>query len=337
MNAPTTLSQVSVVITHYRATEDLTKCLALLRRVPGAHQLDVLVADSDAQAGTEELVHRILKSARHLPFDWNCGYAALVNNGLIATSRPFVLVINADIALTPETIPTLLAHLQENPDVGIVAPAVSHSSGDPQTTAFSFYRPSTILYRRTPLGRTRRGRAELDRFELSELSTNARSAGAPVDVDWLMGAVMLVRRSAILDTGPLDERYFLYFEDVDWCLQFWRHGWRVVYLPTVSCTHTWSRASQRGGILGLVTNPLARRHLKSGLRFFIRNGVHCGRPSSVATPTPVGVSTASIPLQTGRGPDGSSAPTAQASRQLRFGLRRVDGETAPLSAIAAWH
>jgi GT2 family glycosyltransferase len=83
----------------------------------------------------------------------------------------------------------------------------------------------------------------------------------------------------------LDERYFLYFEDVEWCLQFWRHGWRVVYLPKVSCTHTWSRASRKGGMWGIVTNPLARRHLKSGLRFFRRNGLRCARPSTLSIGT----------------------------------------------------
>jgi hypothetical protein len=134
------------------------------------------------------------------------------------------------------------------------------------------------LCRRTPLGRTGWGRAELKRFELADEVDSARAIGQPIDVDWLMGAVVLVRRSSVLESGRLDERYFLYFEDVEWCLQFWRKGWRVVYLPTVSCTHRWSRASHKGGVWGLVVNPLTRRHLRSCVRFFRRNGLNCVRP-----------------------------------------------------------
>jgi N-acetylglucosaminyl-diphospho-decaprenol L-rhamnosyltransferase len=272
------LSQVSVIVTHYRSPDDLARCLSTLQRLPGAQHLEVLVADSDAQDGTAEVVRRNHRSARYIPVPLNCGYAALVNIGMTATARPFMLVINADILLSADAIPELLRHLLDNPDVGIVGPALQYGSGAAQVSAFAFYRPHTILCRRTPLGRTRWGRAELKRFELADEVSNARAVGRPIDVDWLMGAIVLVRRSAVLESGRLDERYFLYFEDVDWCLQFWRKGWRVVYLPTVSCTHRWSRASHKGGLLGLLVNPLTRRHLRSCVRFFWRNGVNCARP-----------------------------------------------------------
>jgi N-acetylglucosaminyl-diphospho-decaprenol L-rhamnosyltransferase len=278
MTGVSQLSQVSVIVTHYRSPEDLAQCLSTLARLPGAHHLEVLVADSDAEEGTAEVVRRHHRSARYIPVPSNCGYAALVNIGMTATARPFMLVINADIILSANTIPELLRHLLDNPDVGIVGPALNYGSGAAQVSAFAFYRPHTILCRRTPLGRTSWGRSELKRFELFEEASSARATGRPIDVDWLMGAVVLVRRSAVLESGRLDERYFLYFEDVEWCLQFWRKGWRVVYLPTVSCTHRWSRASHKGGLWGLVVNPLTRRHLRSCLRFFRRNGLACARP-----------------------------------------------------------
>jgi N-acetylglucosaminyl-diphospho-decaprenol L-rhamnosyltransferase len=129
-----------------------------------------------------------------------------------------------------------------------------------------------------------------------------------VDVDWLMGAAFLVRRTAAEDAGPLDEEYFLYFEDVDWCLRFWERGWRVRYLPVVECLHRWSRASRKGGVLGLVSNPLARRHLRSSIRFFRRHGIYCARPQNVRGLT-------SIPVQ--GGPHRQSISAAEDDETMR--------------------
>jgi GT2 family glycosyltransferase len=293
------MSQVSVIVTHYRSPDELAVCLSTLQRLPGSKQLEVVVADSDAQAGTDEVVRDHHGSAKYIPVPSNCGYAALVNMGMAVTARPFILVINADIDLSPETISELLTHLLDNPHIGMVGPALAYQSGAEQSSAFAFYRPVTILCRRTPLGRTKWGQSELNRFEMADKVRPARATGSPIDVDWLMGAVMMVRRSAVLESGPLDERYFLYFEDVDWCLQFWRKGWRVVYLPTVTCAHRWSRASKKGGLVGLVVNPLARRHLRSGIRFFRRNGLNCARPALDGTADRINPVT-TIPQQTRR-------------------------------------
>ena len=169
-------------------------------------------------------------------------------------------------------------HLLDNPDVGIVGPALQYGSGAAQVSAFAFYRPHTISVPSNAARSNQMGTSRTQAVRAVRRGQAARALGRPIDVDWLMGAVVLVRRSAVLESGRLDERYFLYFEDVEWCLQFWRKGWRVVYLPTVSCTHRWSRASHKGGLLGLLVNPLTRRHLRSCVRFFRRNGLNCVRP-----------------------------------------------------------
>ncbi|MTD15845.1 glycosyltransferase [Nakamurella sp. YIM 132087] len=279
--------RVSVVITHYRAQDELLACLDTIAGLPGAQHLEVVVADSDAEPHTAALVDEHLPGTRYVPFASNCGYAALVNAGLAVTDRPYVLVLNADIQVTDELLPRLVAHLDEHPDVGIVGPGVLGGDDHHQTTAFRFYRPSTIAYRRTPLGsRTGRGRAELERFEMVHEVSHARTHDVPLEADWLMGAAMLVRRSAAVEVGPMDESYFLYFEDVDWCLQFWQRGWRVHQLPGVQCRHLWSRASAKGGVAALLVNPLARRHLRSALKFFLRHGVSPSRPRIAAPVRP---------------------------------------------------
>ncbi len=277
--------QVTVVITHFRALDELRGCLNTLRNLPYSSDLEVVVADSDALAGAGQLVAEEFPSAYYLPFRYNCGYAALVNASMDITDRPFVFVLNADIRLEADTLPKLLDQMEQHPDVGIIGPAVTYSDGRPQESAFAFYRPATVLYRRTPLGRTRRGQRELQRFRMHDEVEAARGRGGIVDADWLMGAALLVRRSAARDVGPLDESYFLYFEDVDWCLQFWRSGWRVVHDPSAQCVHLWARASAKGGAAAIFTNPLTRRHIRSSVKFFSKYGIHPRR--SVVPPIPM--------------------------------------------------
>jgi N-acetylglucosaminyl-diphospho-decaprenol L-rhamnosyltransferase len=293
--------KVSVVITHYKALDELAECLRTIADHPGSEHLEVVVADSEA--GAEEaaaVVAENLPTARYLPFAANCGYAALVNAGLAVTDRPYTLILNADIQVPELLIPTLVDFLEQNTDVGMVGPAVCGRDGEHQTTAFRFYRPTTIVYRRTPLGqKTAMGRAELRRFQMAEEVAAAEQHGTPMESDWLMGAAVMVRRDAVRAVGPMDESYFLYFEDVDWCLHFWRSGWRVVHLPTVQVRHLWSRASAKGGVAALLVNPLARRHLKSAAKFFSRYGLSVKRPviRTAPAPVPAGPRSGSIPAQ----------------------------------------
>ncbi|MFD1715623.1 glycosyltransferase family 2 protein [Amnibacterium flavum] len=269
--------EVSVVITHYKAPDELEACLTALRVQDPSLSLDVVVADSEAQPGVGALVERTYPGARYLAFEDNVGYAKLVNAGLAATDSEYVLVLNADVEIEQGAIVSLAAFLDENPAVGIVGPELTYKSGDHQTTAFGFYRPFTVLCRRTPIGRTALGRRELARFEMKDEVESSLRERSPLDVDWLMGAAMLVRRTAIADMGPIEERYFLYFEDVDWCLRAWQTGWRVVYLPSVRAVHGWARASKKGGLAALFTNPLTRRHVVSSITFFRLHGISVTR------------------------------------------------------------
>jgi N-acetylglucosaminyl-diphospho-decaprenol L-rhamnosyltransferase len=273
----TATRRIAVVITHYKSPDELARSLRSLLPAGGGVDLDVVVADSEAQPGVGEIVAREFPTARYLPFDENVGYARLVNAGLKATDSEYVLVLNADVEVDREAIAGLARHLDENPRVGVVGPELTYRNGAHQTTAFAFYRPFTILARRTPVGRTRWGRRELARFELKSEVPAALAEKTPLDVDWLMGAAMLVRRDLIERIGGVEERYFLYFEDVDWCLRSWHAGYKVVYLPTVRATHGWARASKKGGIVGVLTNPLTRRHIAASITFFRLHGLRTDR------------------------------------------------------------
>lgn len=275
---PPVVGDVAVVVTHYRNPTDLDTCLRALTAGGGPRVREVVICDSEALPEYEPAARHAHPTARYLGFERNVGFAALVNAGVAASTAPYLLILNADIVIDPGMITTLAGHLDAEPEVGAVLPRLNGSDGELQQSIFRFYRPMTIVYRRTALAGLPHGRRELARFLDRQTLDRAVAGGHAVDVDWGLGASMLIRRAAWHQVGPMDAGYFLYFEDVDWCLRCWRTGWRVQYLPAAAARHSHRRASASWGLLGLITNPLTRTHITSAVRFFRKFGLRPTRP-----------------------------------------------------------
>lgn len=274
-------ARVAVVITHYRSPAVLLRCLDAIADVGDARRGQVLVVDSEAQPELRPLVDAHRLDVTYVPVPRNVGFGALVNRGLLASTDEYAVVLNADVRVDDGCLDTLAAHLDADPTCGMVAPQIRNDDGSLQHTAFRYYRPATVAYRRTALGRTAAGRTELERFLDRGRLEAAVVREEPMTADWVLGAAMCVRRAALADVGEMDASYFLYFEDVDWCLRFWQGGWAVHYLPAAGAHHTHGRASAAGGPLAALTNPLTRRHIRSAARFFRKHGLRAQRPDGV--------------------------------------------------------
>jgi GT2 family glycosyltransferase len=163
----------------------------------------------------------------------NSGFAAANNRGLEATRAPFVLLLNPDAELQDGALKALEQTAHANPRAGIVGALVLDADGSVQADSYGRF-PSLLtqsgLHLRRILERLR-GRAT----GLLKTPDSTRL------VDWVTGAAMLVRRSAIAEVGPLDEGFFLYYEDIDWCRRMHLRGWKVLLEPTARVVH------QRGG------------------------------------------------------------------------------------------
>ena len=169
-----------------------------------------------------------------------------MNQGLRAGEGQFALVLNPDVILQPVRLPRLMQFMTTHPDAGIAGPRLLDPDGtvqgsarrDPSawTALFGRSAPLTRLFPNNPVSKR----------ELPALSV---AGDAPVQVDWLSGACLVVRRTAWEEVGLLDERFFLFWEDADWCLRFRRAGWGVYYVPAASGTHFVgvSRAGRRLG------------------------------------------------------------------------------------------
>jgi len=256
---------VSVVIVSYRTPDLLRQCLnSLESEAPDVR--DIIVVDNASGDNTQRVLQQEFPHVKRIASRVNAGFSRGVNWGLANAKNEFVLILNPDILLHPGSLQKLYDEICAEPRIGLIAPKLVNPDNSLQLSCLRWQTPGLVLYRRTPLGKTSVGKRSLDEFQM-------RSYGheEPRDVDWVIGGCMLVRKSAVDEIGSMDERFFMYFEDMDWCRRLWQNGWRVRYEPRSVMTHHHQRLSgTKPGLRGLL-NPLGRVHLKSGLKYFAKH------------------------------------------------------------------
>lgn len=179
----------------------------------------------------------------------NRGFAAGVNAGVNALNGAAFAVLNPDVAFEVPDVADRLAQHLESPAVGMAAPALELPDGALQDSAREVPSPLDLVRRR--FWRQRPDEVRSDR---------------PVAVEWVVAACLVIRREAFEAVGGFDERYFLYFEDVDFAVRLRRAGYAVVYDPTVRVLHAHAAASG-----GPMASPATRHHIRSAATFYSQN------------------------------------------------------------------
>jgi N-acetylglucosaminyl-diphospho-decaprenol L-rhamnosyltransferase len=226
---------------------------------------EVLVCDSATEDDTRLLMNQEYSEVRFFPFVENVGFKKLFNTSLQEARGEYVFAINSDVLLTEKVLDVMVLYLAAHPEIGILGPKQLHFNGTFQQTAFRFYKPQTILYRRTRLGKMSFGKKHIDWFTMAGVDITE-----PTPVDWVIGSAMLVKKEVALEqVGLMDERFFMYMEDVDWCRRFWAAGLQVVYYPTVHIYHYHAKGSAKGGFFkALLSNKLTWYHIASAGKYF---------------------------------------------------------------------
>ncbi|MEY4722850.1 MAG: hypothetical protein RLZZ324_363 [Candidatus Parcubacteria bacterium] len=259
---------LSIVILNYK-TRGLTKqCVKTVLQFPPTRPYEIIVVDNASGDGTGEMLAERFPAATHPQIRFiqspvNAGFAAGNNVGIRAAKGEYVMLMNPDIIVKPMAFDAMLAHMDANPDIGALGPKLVKPDGSLDSSCYRFPTRAVPLYRRTPLGRLAAGRKALSDYLMHDFDREGTT-----DVDWLLGAVLMVRRSAMEQVGLLDERFFLYFEDTDWCRRFWSAGWRVVYFAGARMVHFHERLSAQGSWFMGPFRRSTRVHIASWIRYF---------------------------------------------------------------------
>lgn len=237
-------------------------CLRGLHKFAPEKRHEIIVVDNASGDDTPEVVRREFPNVRVIVSPKNTGFGPGSNMGMREARGRYVLIMNPDIVIMDDALDRLVDYMDRNPDVGMVGPQLKNPDGSWQYSCYSFPNYMTPVYRRTPLGTTGRGRAALCSYLMEDWDHDTTR-----EVDWLLGACLMMRKSMLEKIGFFDERFFLYFEDTDLCRRAWQAGYRVVYNPEVQITH-YHRRESAGSVTKLLTNWITREHLKSGVKYF---------------------------------------------------------------------
>jgi GT2 family glycosyltransferase len=219
--------ELSVVVVNYRSREVLIECLASLDVDTGGIRRETFVVDNDPSDGTLDVLTKTFPRVRGVANPENVGFARAVNQGIAATTGEYVLLLNPDCFVERGTVAALMGYLRAHPRTAIVGPRLVGREGKLQYSARSFPDHFTLLFNRYSLLTRLFPRNPFSRRYL--LSDWDHASVRPVD--WVSGACMMVRRAAIAEVGPMDEAYFMFNEDVDWCRSMRQAGWEVVFVP----------------------------------------------------------------------------------------------------------
>lgn len=255
---------ISIVIVEYWCADEVENCVNSIQKYLQNLDWECFVV-SNSLYNEEELksIKQRLPNVTIIRSERNSGYAGGVNQVLPVANAPYIFILNPDSLLTDNNVSGLLKIMEQDDSVAIVGPRVVDDKKIVQPSCRRFPRPWTFLMVRGPLRRFWGASKERQRYLMEDF--DHRSAR---EADWVSGGAMLVRKSAIDDVGPMDERFFLYMEDVDWCRRFWRKGYKVYYFPECIIIHSGQHASI--GSLRNFISKNARMHLGSMIKYFLK-------------------------------------------------------------------
>ena len=251
-------ADLAVVVCNYNTGDYLTRCLRSAFEQAGDARLEVVVVDNASRDGSAERAIAANPAARLIRNGTNRGFAAAVNQGIAATRAPFVLLLNPDGEVATGTLGGFLKAAREHPRAGAIGPVVRDPDGRIYPSA-----------RKVPSIPEALGHFAIGTFRPANRWTRAYKMAdwdrrSERMVEWVSGSCMLIDRRAMDQVGPLDERFFLYVEDVDFCRRLRAAGWEVWFSPELEVVHV-------GGISTGRTRWARRQHARSIYRYYAKH------------------------------------------------------------------
>jgi hypothetical protein len=249
---PNTQHTLSIVIVNYNAREHLENCLRSLAEAPPAIPHDIVVVDNASSDGSAAAVRARWPRITVVEQRTNTGFAAGNNAGIRAGRGTLVLLLNNDTLVPAGAIDRLVERLTAHPDAAVAGPRLVGADGVAELSFGAMISPFAELRQKIVTSRHARRAARASAWV-------ERATRRERYVDWVSGACLLVRREAAEDAGLLDERYFLYTEDVDFCAAVRARGHRILFAPAAEIVHL--RGRSRATAAAAMQAAYRRSHL----------------------------------------------------------------------------
>jgi GT2 family glycosyltransferase len=252
---------LSIVIVNWNTRGMLLKCLESVYETIKGRNFDAWVVDNGSTDGSPGEVRERFSRVRLIENSENLGFARANNQALKLIQSPYVVLLNSDAILTPAALDTMIDFMDRKEDIGICGPQLLNEDGTKQNSVANLPTLATELLNKSLLRRLFPEKYPGKELDIKE----------PMEVESIVGACMVVRKKAIESVGLLDEDFFFFLEETDWCKRMRDKGWKIFHLPGSRVYHVQSGSAR-------LTNVRARvEYWRSRYTFFRKHG---GPPGS---------------------------------------------------------
>ena len=226
---------ISIIIVNWNTRELLLNCLTSVYATTAGLSIETIVVDNGSHDGSGQAVQERFPQVTLIQNTGNRGFAKANNQALAGATGRYVLLLNSDALLTEGALNNLVAFMDTTPEAAIAAGQYLNQDGSKQNSFDNFPTLATELLNKTLLKILFPNKYPSKKKEYRE----------PMAVDSVIGACMLVRAEAIEVVGPLDEDYFFFMEETDWCFRMHRAGWRIYHLPHIKVYHLQGKSKEK--------------------------------------------------------------------------------------------
>jgi len=228
---------LSIIIVSWNVKDDLRDCLRSVEDNRPSCEYEVVVIDNASTDGTARMVGSDFPRVTLVANEENRGFAAANNAGIARAEGRYVLFLNPDTIVHPGSLDTLIKFMDDNEDAGVCGPKLLYADGTLQPSVRRFPTLRGVLHCYTILRVVPIFHGQYKKWRMMDFRHDRR-----MDVDQVMGAALMARRSVVEDIGGMDEDFFMYYEEVDLCYRLKKAGWRIVFIPDAVITHRGGRS-----------------------------------------------------------------------------------------------
>lgn len=233
------MPDVSIIIVNWNTRDLLAKCLRCVQETTKRSSYEIYVVDNASTDGSQEMVRRDFPAVKLIANTENVGFARANNQAIRVSQGRYVLLLNSDAFVKDNCIDHMVAFMDSHPEAGMAGCKLLYEDGRLQPSCARFPTLASEFY--IALG-------------LDKLFPKSKIFGSYLMTDWdysdtrpvdvIMGAFMLARADVIHKVGVMDEQFFMYSEEVDWCYRFQAAGWKIYFCPEVETVHLWGGSSK---------------------------------------------------------------------------------------------
>ena len=254
--------KLSIIIVSWNTCDLLEKCLHSIQRDLVGSMAEVFVIDNNSNDNTVEMITEIFPRVRLIANKSNDGFAKANNQGIKEATGDYVLFLNPDTELFPDTISKSIEFMASHPDCGVMGPQMLYGDGklQPSVRRFPTVWPVFLMLIKAP--KFFKNIKSINNYLATDFDYNKEQV-----VDQVMGAYMMTKMEVLNKTGLLDEKFFIWFEEVDLCLRVRKAGYKIIYNPEVKIIHHGGKsfAQQK-------TINKQKMFFKSAWLYFVKNG-----------------------------------------------------------------